>query len=629
MDLITIGRSSVDLYGQQIGGRLEDMSTFNKYIGGSPTNIAAGTARLGLKSALITRVGNEHMGRFIKEQLQREGVDTRYVITDSQRLTALVILGIRDQEQFPLIFYRENCADMALCEDDIQEDFIAEAKCLVVTGTHLSNPKTESAVLKALKLAKKHHLKTVLDIDYRPNLWGLSGHDDGENRFIASHSVTDKLQSTLDHFDLIVGTEEEFYIAGGSTDILEALRKVRQRSQAVLVCKRGAMGAVVLEHIIPDTLDEGIQGKGFEIEVFNVLGAGDGFMSGFLRGWLKGEGWEQSLTYANAVGAMAVSRHGCTPAYPSWQELSYFLKHGSTHKALRHDAKLEQIHWSTTRQNSWHQVRIFAFDHRMQLEEIAKSHQASLKQIGKFKLLCLKAAKQVASNQFGYGVLVDQRLGEEALYQTTDTGLWVGRPVELPGSYPLQLEIGEDYGSALADVPRHHVIKVLCFYHPDDQDDLKRKQEATLLRLYEATRANQLELLVEIIPSKIRAVCDETTAKVVKRLYEIGIYPDWWKLEPMNHANAWSHTCDAIKQNDPDCRGVIILGLGESYQVLKQSFEIASKFELVKGFAGGRTIFGASAQSWFAGKISDEQAIADMAKNYQALCQVWDKARSQ
>ncbi|MBV7380832.1 PfkB family carbohydrate kinase, partial [Maritimibacter dapengensis] len=124
LDVITIGRAGVDLYGDQIGGRLEDMGSFSKYIGGSPTNIAAGTARLGLKSALISRVGDEHMGRFIVEELAREGVNTDGIVTDPERLTALVILGIRDEEQFPLIFYRENCADMALCEDDIDPDFV-------------------------------------------------------------------------------------------------------------------------------------------------------------------------------------------------------------------------------------------------------------------------------------------------------------------------------------------------------------------------------------------------------------------------------------------------------------------------------------------------------------------------
>src|SRR5471030_1234898 len=114
LDVITIGRVSVDLYGQQTGGRLEDMASFAKYIGGCPANIAVGTARLGLKSALLSRVGDEHMGRFVREQLVREGVDVSALKTDPARLTALVILWIRDQSTFPLIFYRENCADMAL-----------------------------------------------------------------------------------------------------------------------------------------------------------------------------------------------------------------------------------------------------------------------------------------------------------------------------------------------------------------------------------------------------------------------------------------------------------------------------------------------------------------------------------
>src|SRR5690606_26029624 len=137
------------------------MRSFNKYVGGSPTNMAVGTARLGLRSALITRVGDEHMGRFIREQLAAEGVDVRGVVTDPERLTALVLLGIRDQHQFPLIFYRENCADMALSEGNIDPAFVAEARCVVATGTHLSNPRTEAAVLKALHLARENGARTA------------------------------------------------------------------------------------------------------------------------------------------------------------------------------------------------------------------------------------------------------------------------------------------------------------------------------------------------------------------------------------------------------------------------------------------------------------------------------------
>jgi 5-dehydro-2-deoxygluconokinase len=628
LDLITIGRSSVDLYGAQVGGLLEDMSSFNKYVGGSPTNIATGTARLGLKSALITRVGDEHMGRFLLRELAREGVDTRGVVTDPQRLTALVILGIRDQEHFPLIFYRENCADMALCEDDIDPDFIAEAGCVLATGTHLSHPRTEAAVLKALRLARENNSRTVLDIDYRPNLWGLSGHGDGENRFIESLAVTKKLQSTLHLFDLIVGTEEEFHIAGGSTDTLEALKAVRKVTKAALVCKRGPMGAVVFEDDIPDHLDKGQSGQGFPIEVFNVLGAGDGFMSGLLRGWLKGEDWPTSLKFANACGAFAVSRHGCTPAYPSWEELQYFFKTGIRDKALRKDQALEQVHWSTNRNGDWPHMRVFAFDHRIQLEEMAQETGATDEKIGEFKELCLKAALEVSDGENGYGILCDGRLGRDALHRAAGSGLWIGRPTEWPGSRPLELEpeLGPDCGG-LVEWPVENVVKLLCFYHPDDSDDVKAQQEATVKRLFTAARRNRLEFLLEIIPSKVAPVNDMSTAKVIERFYEIGVYPDWWKLEPLKTTEAWRNACEAITRNDPHTRGIVVLGLDAPAEELEASLKVAADFDLVKGFAIGRTILGDVARQWLANKISDAEAITEMAKRYRGFCDLWDRLR--
>lgn len=629
LDVITIGRSSVDLYGAQVGGRLEDMRSFNKYVGGSPTNMAVGTARLGLKSALITRVGDEHMGRFIRETLMSEGVETSGIVTDPERLTALVLLGIRDQEQFPLIFYRENCADMALCEDDIDPDFIGQARCVTVTGTHLSNPSTEAAVLKALRIAREKGLKTALDIDYRPNLWGVAGHGDGESRFVASDKVTQKLMSTLHLFDVIVGTEEEFHIAGGTTDTLAALRAVRQNSDATLICKRGPMGAVAFDGEIADSLDDGLSGPGFPIEVFNVLGAGDGFMSGLLKGWLTGEDWPTTLKYANACGAFAVSRHGCAPAYPSWDELQFFFSRGVKNPALRHDEALEQIHWSTNRVGDWPELRVFAFDHRSQLEDIAKEAGADKARIGPFKELCLRAAHKVSEGRHGYGVLCDNRLGRDALYAATGSGLWLGRPVELPGSRPLQLEaeMGLDFGSALAEWPREQVVKVLSFYHPDDDVVMKADQEATILRLSEAARKNNLEFLLEVIPSKVGPVSDETTAQIIRRFYQLGVYPDWWKLEPMRSAAAWTATCAAISEHDPHVRGIVVLGLDAPESELSESFSIAASYPLVKGFAVGRTIFAQVARQWFKSVLSDEEAVAEMAIRYSRLCQLWDDAR--
>ncbi len=625
LDVITIGRSSVDLYGAQVGGRLEDMGSFQKYIGGSPTNIAAGTARLGMKSALITRVGDEHMGRFIREELIREGVDVRGVRTDSARLTALVLLGIRDDKQFPLIFYRENCADMALCEDDIDESFIAEARAVVATGTHLSHANTEAAVLKALNLARKHGARTALDIDYRPNLWGLAGHGAGEARFIESAKVTAKLQSSLHLFDLIVGTEEEFHIAGGTTDTIAALRAVRRVSPATLVCKRGPMGAVAFAGEVPDTLDQGESGPGFPIEVFNVLGAGDGFFSGLLKGWMDDEPWPVALKYANACGAFAVSRHGCTPAYPSWEELQFFLRRGVVTRALRKDPALEQLHWSTNRRKQWSEVRAFAFDHRIQLEEIPG---ATPERIAAFKELCLDATLAVAQGRDGYGLLCDSRLGRSALYRAAGQGLWIGRPVEWPASRPLMLEpeIGADFGG-LSEWALEHVVKVLCFCHPDDDAEMRARQEDVVTRLFQSCRRNRLEFLLEIIPSKVGPTDDLTTARLIRRWYEIGIYPDWWKLEPMQSSAAWAATCAAIEENDAHTQGIVILGLGQTEAELAASFKLAAPFPLVKGFAVGRTIHADVGRDWFAGRIDDATAVDRMADNFRRMCGYWDEAR--
>lgn len=235
LDLITIGRSGIDLYGEQVGGRLEDMASFAKYIGGSPTNTAVGASRLGLRSGLLTRVGADHFGRFIREQLQREGVSTRAVLEDAQRLTALVFLGIRDPDTFPLIFYCENCADMALEAADVDPAFLGSTGAVLINGTHLSQPNVFDASLRACEIVRAAGGKVVFDIDYRPVLWGLTGKDAGANRFVAHAAFTARLQEVLPLCDLIVGTEEEVHILGGSTDTVAALRVIREKTDALLV----------------------------------------------------------------------------------------------------------------------------------------------------------------------------------------------------------------------------------------------------------------------------------------------------------------------------------------------------------------------------------------------------------
>ena len=630
LDVITIGRSSVDLYGQQIGGRLEDMASFSKAVGGCPANIAIGTARLGLKSALISRVGDEHMGRFIREQLAREGVDVTGLATDPRRLTALVVLGVRDDKTFPLIFYRSDCADAALDEEDIDEAFIACARAIVVTGTHFARENTAAAQKKAIALARKHGVRVVFDVDYRPNLWGLAGHGAGEERYIRSETVTQHLQAILPECDLVVGTEEELAIAGGTEDTLATLRAIRALTDATIVCKRGPMGCVVFPGAIPDDIEKGIKGPGFPVEVYNVLGAGDAFMSGFLRGWLRDEPVETCCAYANACGAFAVSRLLCAPEIPTFEELQFFLRNGSPHRALRKDAVINALHWSTTRRDQPPALRAFAIDHRVQFEAMATRHGAGADRIGAFKRLAVEATVAVARGQPGYGMLLDGTYGREALFRAADHPLWIGRPVERPGSRPLEFDLETDgsLGVHLAEWPVTQTIKCLCFYHPDDPADLKARQERELKRVQDAARATGKELMIEIIAGKHGALGPDTVADVLDRLYALGLRPDWWKLEPQSDAAVWGSIDRVITTRDPHCRGVVLLGLEAPMQALETAFAATARTGTVKGFAIGRTLWADVAEDWFAGKSSDTRATAAMTERFAALCAAWDRRAS-
>jgi 5-dehydro-2-deoxygluconokinase len=628
LDVITIGRSSVDLYGQQIGARLEDVASFAKSVGGCPSNIAIGTARLGLKSGLITRVGDEQMGRFIKEQMAREGVALDGIATDPVRLTSLVLLSVENDRTFPLIFYRDNCADGALSEADIDEAFVARAGAVLVTGTHFSKLGTDAAQRKAMRLAKARGAWVILDIDYRPNLWGLAGHGAGEERYIRSDRVSEHLKTILPDCDLIVGTEEEVHIAAGSEDTLEALRIVRSLSPATIVLKRGPMGCVVYPGAIPDALDKGIVGKGFPIEVYNVLGAGDAFLSGFLRGWLRNEPPSTCATWANACGAFAVSRLLCSPEIPTWEELQFFLEHGSPHKALRKDEAINHVHWATTRRAQPERLLALAIDHRMQLEEMADKAGASRQRLNAFKRLAVAAIGKVSGGRPGFGTLLDDTYGREAMFDAAKLGLWVGRPLEKPGSRPLEFEFTQDVGARLVDWPVTHTIKCLAFYHPGDPADLKAAQQQKLVTLYEAARKVGRELLVEIIAGKHGALDDTTVARALDELYGLGIKPDWWKLEPQASATAWANIAATIARHDPYCRGIVLLGLDAPEEELGRAFRATAGQGAVKGFAVGRTIFSAAAQSWLSGAIDDGAAISDMAERFAGLVDLWDKAHA-
>ena len=322
-----------------------------------------------------------------------------------------MVLGIQDKETFPLIFYRKDCADMAISEEDFTKEFISSSRALLITGTHFSSDKTYQTSMKAIEYAKESDTQVIIDIDYRPVLWGLTELGDGESRFVASNDVSLHLQTILPYCDVIVGTEEEIHIAGGSEDTITALSKIRELSNSIIVLKLGPLGCTVITSNIPNSIDDFNVVKGNPVDILNVLGAGDAFMSGFLRGYLRGESLEKSANYANASGALVVSRHGCAPAIPGENELLYYIENAANIPDPTSDITLNHLHRVSFRSKEEQEIFGFAFDHRKQLADLAEMYGEGLSKITELKKLFIRSVENTIEKlnipEKNIGVLID------------------------------------------------------------------------------------------------------------------------------------------------------------------------------------------------------------------------------
>jgi 5-dehydro-2-deoxygluconokinase len=325
-DVVGMGRSSIDLYSNDIGAPFPDIRSFAAYVGGCPTNISVGTRRLGLRSAALTAVGCDPVGDFIVKFLNDEGVETSFVPRKPGHRTSAVLLGIEPPDKFPLVYYRESCADMEMTIDDVLAAPIASSKVLVVSGTGLSREPCRSATLFAAEIAKRNGVKVVLEIDFRPDQW----HD--------ARAFGVVTRSLLRLVDIAIGTADEVNAA----TLTEASSVSVQHSQIsdarvagdlstgaaallaagpeALVVTRGREGATIY------TGSEEIEAAPYPVEVMNILGAGDAFASGFLYGYLKEWGWRKAARMGNACGAIVVTRHGCANFMPYEKEALAFAE---------------------------------------------------------------------------------------------------------------------------------------------------------------------------------------------------------------------------------------------------------------------------------------------------------------
>ena len=312
-DLLAMGRSSIDLYSNDIGAPFEEIKSFAAYVGGCPTNISVGTCRLGLRSALLTAVGEDPVGDFVLRLLNDEGVETKFIPRKPSRRTSAVLLGIEPPDRFPLVFYRDNCADNELTIDDVLAAPVADSRALVVSGTGLSREPSRSATIFAAEQARAANATVFLDLDFRP-VWP------------DPHAFGVTVRSVLPLVHVAIGTEEEVLAAAsgapaGDGDVATAAKTLLGCGPDTLVIKRGAGGATV-----HSSGEEAVDAAPFAVEVYNVLGGGDAFASGFIYGYLKGWDGYRSARMGNACGAIVVTRHGCANFMPYEQETLDFVE---------------------------------------------------------------------------------------------------------------------------------------------------------------------------------------------------------------------------------------------------------------------------------------------------------------
>ena len=326
-DVLSVGRSSIDLYANDVGVPFVEIESFAAYVGGSPTNIAVGTRRLGLNTALLTAVGEDPVGDFILNFLQEEGVDTQFIPRKEGFRSSAVVLGIEPPDKFPLVFYRADAADIQLTIDDVQAAPIDNCRLLEISGTGLSKEPSRSATFFAAEQARAHDATVVLDLDFRADQW----HD--------PRAFGANIRAVLPLVDVVIGTEEEVKAAllrsaeqlrilhsqvtdpEVEGDLQEAVDGLMESGCEALIVKRGPQGATVYPQ------DEAPQDvPGFPVDVYNVLGAGDAFASGFIYGYLKGWDWYKAARMGNATGAIVVTRHGCANFMPYEQETLEFIE---------------------------------------------------------------------------------------------------------------------------------------------------------------------------------------------------------------------------------------------------------------------------------------------------------------
>lgn len=546
-DLISVGRCMVDLYCDQVGSPLREAQSVSMYIGGCPTNVAVGAARLGLRVAMLTRVGEDRTGEFVRETFRREGIDVSHVLADPHAHTPMVMAEIIPPDRFALTWYRERASDLRIRETDFDRAWLAQARAILISGNSYSTERAAEVTRKLVREARAAGCKIVYDVDYRPVLWYEEQRDGSR---LPAEPL--RLREILPEVDLLVGTEEEYEALGG----YEEARRLAPR--AITVRKLGPRGAQVARP------GEGpVEVAGFPVQVLNTLGAGDAFMAGFLSGWLRNRPLEDCVRRGNANGALVVTRHGCAPAMPYANEVEHFMKHGL-------DERVERLHQAGSLPPAPERpLAILAIDHRTWFSDRTQDDE----RVGRFKLrACQAVADRFREKDWPVelGFILDR---EECLRWADEQGFWTAQCLEEANSTPVRV-LGSDAALTLRSRPRRRGVKLLVTWDGQQLD--------TLDQVRAACRALGRVWILEVL--RPDGGLDLTREMTQLR----GLSPDYWKVPIPDEV---SPMMASVVTEDPCCRGVLWLGGGQPLSELERRLSELASLPLSRGFAVGRTVF--------------------------------------
>lgn len=558
-DLLCLGRLGVDLYGEQDGTPLAAVQTFMKYVGGSAANVCVGVARLGLSTAMCSRVGDEALGQFVLDTLAHEGVDTTLVQRDPLHPTGVVALALYKRESFPRIFFYTESADISFQPEMVDWEIVDRTDAVLVTGSYLINPSLQTFTTAVAAAVRERGARVVLDVDYRPVLWGLVPVGSGNDMNTYSARVTQAYRQILPYCDLVVGTEEEISVAGGSNDIHEALKRIREMTDAAIVLKRGAKGAGVFDGPIPENLDEGIGAPAYTVEVLNNTGAGDAFLSGFLSRWLRNHPYRECVQSGNASGAIVVTRNGCTPAMPFADEQERFIAQGGIRRP-GDDAVMERMHRVGSRRPTvpW---RLLASLREDDLPIPSARAGISQEHIDHLRRLLWLALIQSTDDHRAVGILVDDRVDREILEEAVSQEVFVARAIGADRTPAHHLDIALS-GIGLRGWHVDAVAVADLLIRSDPASEPARDAVAgpwePLARLGQICRSMEREMLVDLRLDGGTHIAADHLARQITAAYDAGIRPEYWIVPALSDSAQWSTIAELVLERDSSCRGYFV-----------------------------------------------------------------------